>query len=107
MAKDWNEQGFFSGITEDYSNYTWFKGESKNPYTDDQKRPLAASFWEYEREFHMNYLDHSETKGKLNFSVSIYQVNHLTHSGIRLTGQRSLKKGAGSFRGSLFSCTMY
>lgn len=66
MAKDWNEHGFFSGITEDYSNYTWFKGESKNPYTDDQKRPLAASFWEYEREFHMSYLDRSETKETLS-----------------------------------------
>lgn len=66
MAKDWNEHGFFSGITEDYSNYRWFKGESKNPYTDDKKRPLAASFWEYEREFHMSYLDRSETKETLS-----------------------------------------
>ena len=66
MAKDWNEHGFFSGITEDYSNYRWFKGESKNPYTDDQKRPLAASFWEYEREFHMSYLDRSDTKETLS-----------------------------------------
>ena len=31
MAKDWNEHGFFSGITEDYSNYRWFKGERRIP----------------------------------------------------------------------------
>ena len=61
MAKDWNEHGFFSEITEDYSNYTWFKGESKNPYIDDQKRPLAAQFWEYERDFHLAFLSHPET----------------------------------------------
>ena len=60
MAKDWNEHGFFSGITEDYSNYTWFKGESKNPYTDDQKRPLAAQFWEYERDFHLAFISRPE-----------------------------------------------
>lgn len=65
MAKDWNKHGFFSGITEDYSNYRWFKGESENPYTGDQKRPLAAQFWEYEREFHLKYLDRSDTSVSL------------------------------------------
>ena len=65
MAKDWNKQGFFSGITEDYSNYTWYRGESKNPYQNDQKRPLAAQFWEYERDFHMGYLDRSDTSVSL------------------------------------------
>lgn len=53
----WNEQGFFSGITEDYSVFRWFKGENENPYLNDEERPLAARFWEYEREFYLNYLD--------------------------------------------------
>ena len=52
---------FFSGITEDYSNYTWFKGESENPYKNDTERPLAARFWEYEREFHENFLEAADT----------------------------------------------
>ena len=56
----WNKEGFFSGITEDYSNYTWYKGESKNPYTKDKERPLAASFWEYELGFHSAFLEQSE-----------------------------------------------
>ena len=33
--EDWNKAGFFSGITEDYSNYHWYKGEKENPYTKD------------------------------------------------------------------------
>lgn len=65
MAKDWNKHGFFSGITEDYSNYRWFKGESKNPYQGDQERPLAAQLWEYERDFHMDYLDRADTSVSL------------------------------------------
>lgn len=32
MADNWNKAGFFSGITEDYSNYHWYKGEKENPY---------------------------------------------------------------------------
>ena len=65
MAKDWNKHGFFSGITEDYSNYRWFKGESKNPYQGDQERPMAAQLWEYERDFHMDYLDRADTSVSL------------------------------------------
>lgn len=57
MINEWNKEGFFSGITEDYSNYRWYKGEAKNPYTGDKERPHAARLWEYERDFHFNYLD--------------------------------------------------
>lgn len=57
MSKDWNKEGFFSGITEDYSNYQWYKGEKENPYTKDEFHPLAASFWEYERDFHLDFLE--------------------------------------------------
>ncbi len=62
---DFNEHGFFSGITEDYSNFRWFKGESENPYLNDRERPLAARFWEYERDFFMNYLDKADTRQSL------------------------------------------
>lgn len=62
MAKDWNKEGYFSGITEDYSNYRWYKGENENPYTGDADKPLAASLWEYEQGFHFAYLDSKETK---------------------------------------------
>ncbi|MFA6662402.1 MAG: hypothetical protein WCS56_05160 [Bacilli bacterium] len=66
MAKnDWNKEGFFSGITDDYSNYHWYKGEKENPYNKDTKRPYAARFWEYEKEFHMNFLDACDTKANL------------------------------------------
>ena len=47
MADNWNKAGFFSGITEDYSNYHWYKGEKENPYKSDTFHPLAATFWEY------------------------------------------------------------
>lgn len=66
MADDWNKEGFFSGIPEDYSNYKWYKGEKENPYLKDQFHPLAASFWEYEREFHMKYLDGMSTDKSLH-----------------------------------------
>ena len=62
MADNWNKAGFFSGITEDYSNYHWYKGEKENPYKSDTFHPLAASFWEYEKEFHYSYLDACDTK---------------------------------------------
>lgn len=57
MSKEWNKEGFFSGITEDYSNYRWYKGEKENPYQGDDKQPLAATFWIYERDFHFDFLD--------------------------------------------------
>lgn len=38
-----------------YSLYTWYKGEDHNPYTDDRERPLAAGFWEYEMAFHLAF----------------------------------------------------
>lgn len=63
--EDWNKAGFFSGITEDYSNYHWYKGEKENPYTKDTFHPLAASFWEYERNFHFGYLDKADPKKSL------------------------------------------
>ena len=65
MSDQWNKEGFFSGITEDYSNYTWYKGEKENPYTKDTFHPLAASFWEYEKEFHYSYLDKADTSKSL------------------------------------------
>lgn len=65
MAKDWNNAGFFSGITEDYSNYRWYKGEPQNPYIGNTEMPLAASLWEYERNFHAFYLDQCDTSRSL------------------------------------------
>lgn len=78
MAKDWNEHGFFSGITEDYSNYRWFKGEKENPYTDDQKRPLAALFWQYEREFHLNFLGHYDGTETLSQAYQRWKAEFLS-----------------------------
>lgn len=57
--------GYFSGIPEDYTNYRWYKGEKENPYTKDTFRPLAASFWEYERIFHLGYIGKADTKKSL------------------------------------------
>ena len=62
---DYNEHDFFSGISEDYSNFRWFKGENENPYINDRERPMAARFWEYEREFFINYLDKADTRQSL------------------------------------------
>lgn len=55
----------FSGIPEDYTNYRWYKGEQMNPYTNDTFYPLAASFWEYERIFHLGYLGKADTNKSL------------------------------------------
>ena len=44
----------------DYSRYTWYKGEDKNPYEKDTFHPLAARFWESERTFHSDYVKHLE-----------------------------------------------
>ena len=55
----------FSGIPEDYTNYRWYKGEQMNPYTNDTFHPLAASFWEYERIFHLGYLGKADTNTSL------------------------------------------
>ena len=75
MGEDkWNKAGYFSGITDDYSNYTWYKGESKNPYTDDDTRPLAARLWEYEKEFHMAFLDRCDTKADLKKEYAIWKM---------------------------------
>ncbi len=57
-----NISGVFSDITEDYSNYRWYKGENENPY---EPYSLAAAFWEYEREFHFSYLDNAHTSKNL------------------------------------------
>lgn len=65
MMSDYRNQEFFSGITEDYSNFRWYKGENDNPYLNDTEHPLAARFWEYEREFFMNYLDKADTSVSL------------------------------------------
>lgn len=77
MANDWNKDGFFSGITEDYSNYHWYKGEKENPYTNDQFHPLAASFWEYEKEFHFAFLDKSDPEESLSESYKHWKENLL------------------------------
>lgn len=63
--ENWNQHGFFSGITEDYSNYRWYKGEAENPYLNDKEHPLASSFWYYEREFHTGYLDAKDNSKSL------------------------------------------
>lgn len=55
--EEWNKEDFFSGVTEDYSHYRWYKGEKENPYLSDVERPLAAHFWEYERDYHFSFLD--------------------------------------------------
>ena len=74
MSEDqWNKAGYFSGITDDYSNYTWYKGENKNQYTDDDTRPLAARLWEYEKEFHMAFLDRCDTKADLKKEYAIWK----------------------------------
>lgn len=49
----------------DYSFYTWYKGEGTNPYTFDSFHPLAAPFWEQERQFHLAYLqEYGSNKGE-------------------------------------------
>lgn len=65
LDKEWNDSGFFSGITEDYSLYTWYKGENENPFIGDCNRPLAAAFWDYEKEFHFSFLDKADTSVNL------------------------------------------
>lgn len=79
MSKDWNKEGFFSGITEDYSNYRWYKGESKNPYTNDTEHPLAAPLWEYEREFHFSYLDKADTSKSLEDAYNEWKQELITN----------------------------
>lgn len=76
--KNWNKEGFFSGITEDYSNYRWYKGEKENPYKGDTQKPLAASFWEYEREFHFSYLDIADTSTSLADAYSRWKAELIT-----------------------------
>jgi hypothetical protein len=70
MKTDWNKEGFFSGVTEDYSNYKWYKGEKENPYQVDDEQPLAASFWIYERDFHFDFLDTGATDATDNETLS-------------------------------------
>lgn len=95
---------YFSGIPEDYSNYHWYKGENENPYKNDTSHPLAASFWEYERDFHFGYLDKADTKkasqkptmsGKRNLSTSIYPVNLQIHTVMKRIGEKYLNKERG------------
>ena len=50
------EQKPLPRIREDYSCYTWYKGEAKNPYERDSFHPLAASLWNEEKAFHTNFL---------------------------------------------------
>lgn len=73
----------FSGITEDYSNYRWYKGENENPYAGDADKPLAASLWEYEQGFHFAYLDSKETKPL----SEVYQSWKATFIGEHLPGK--------------------
>ena len=100
MMSDYNNQEFFSGITEDYSNFRWYKGENENPYLNDREHPLAARFWEYEKEFFMNYLDKADTSvllslmsnGRMNCLMSIYLEILPILMVIRLTGLKSSKQ---------------
>ena len=46
----------------DYSRYTWYKGEENNPYEKDTFHPLAARFWERERIFHSDFVQHLDAK---------------------------------------------
>ena len=101
MADNWNKAGFFSGITEDYSNYHWYKGEKENPYKSDTFHPLAASFWEYEKEFHYSYLDACDN-GKSNYYQSIYQVKARIQKEIQPTGKNRLKQVRGRCKAFLF-----
>ena len=87
----------FSGIPEDYTNYRWYKGEQMNPYTNDTFHPLAASFWEYERIFHLGYLGKADTNksltsGKKSLSMIIYPVNLQIPMVTTPTGKRFLKR---------------
>lgn len=45
-----------------YELYRWFKGEAINPYRYSLDTPLAATFWEYEKEFHFSYLNNRSDK---------------------------------------------
>ena len=65
LKEERNDSGFFSGITEDYSLYTWYKGEKENPFLGDLKKPLAAAFWDYEKEFHFRFLSKADTSVSL------------------------------------------
>ncbi len=91
----------FSGIPEDYTNYRWYKGEQMNPYTNDTFHPLAASFWEYERIFHLGYLGKADTnkslteaynKWKEEFINDYYPVNLQIPMVTTPTGKRFLKR---------------
>jgi hypothetical protein len=74
MGNDhWNEYGYFSGITEDYSIYTWYKGENVNPYLNDCDRPRAALFWEFEKEFHMAFLDRCNVNADLKKEYALWK----------------------------------
>ena len=75
MATDWNKEGFFSGFTEDYSNYRWYKGEDQNPYIATPQRP-----WQ-----------RLTSNGKRVSSRIIYLVKPPTLTEIQPTGQRFLK----------------
>jgi len=77
MTTDWNKSGFFSSITEDYSHYRWHKGETENPYKGDKDRPLAARFWEYERDFHFSFLDKGRSSANLSEAYSAWKVAFL------------------------------
>ena len=73
MEEYWNKDGVFSEITEDYSNYRWYKGEKGNPYQGDEKQPLAASFWKYEKEFHAAFLDRPDINKSLSESYKYWK----------------------------------
>lgn len=111
MADNWNKAGFFSGITEDYSNYHWYKGEKENPYKSDTFHPLAASFWEYEKEFHYSYLDACDTKKPLDEAYKEWKEQLLSEhlpgkariqKEIQPTGKNRLKQVRGRCKAFLF-----
>lgn len=50
------EQKPLPRIREDFSCYTWYKGEIKNPYERDSFHPLATTLWNKEKDFHAKFI---------------------------------------------------
>ncbi len=59
--------------SEDLSYYTWYKGEKENPYTSDIERPLAATLWMYERDFHISYLEKNDHSTSLADAYKVWK----------------------------------
>lgn len=64
-------------MTDDFSNYRWYKGESENPYLNDKERPLAAAFWNYEKNFHFAYLESRYTEKILKEAYNQWKTSFI------------------------------